>query len=1292
MGGAREYDSLLISKTVVNELERPIPRDALTSCSDTNLTALAQLCALRLNASRALVSLFDSRRQYIVAEATPTIPLHANATRIQDHLWLCGTAVPRAFGICDHVLVDADAHEAIPTETVQGTLPVLVVPDLAADPRFNTRSFVKQAPNHRFYAGVPIRSPKGFNIGVLSVFDPEPRQSLPPDQVQFLADLAQTIMGHLESRRRTESYIRSERMVQGLGHFIQGRDQPATWWSTTDHHVAEAQPYEPDDLPVPDVPYIDVGEDGLLEATDQCPELIRRPSLSTASIDCQAGSCAGSADTFGTMSTNASSVPPVDPHPAEIDRIFAKAAHIIRESLDVDGALFLDASVGSFGGMFSPAPHKSSTGSDDPTSSSEDSGSGKSGISDEETPCHVFGRSTSHNHPVPNIFNQAEAEANTLPTLTDKFLKKLMRRYPNGEIFSFDQAGSWYSGESSVEDSDPSSQEPDAKENASQPKLPRSAAKVKGSPYSRRNEAMTIGSLFPGARSVAMVPLWDPYKERWHAGGFVWSKNSARMITTIADLPYLRAFGMITMAEIRRLDAAVADKAKADILGSLSHELRSPLHGIVAATELLHGTQLDAFQVDVVHTIEISGKTLLDIIDHLLAHSKINTFLRASKARRRNKKGRRGLLHEDQEPTNIEAGMMTLVSDVQVDLLAEEVIESVFIGHSFQHMVAAQLTRHGAQGPMSPAQERLDTIYSTDMSKSRINPDNLPTHIGNVQVIVDIDPNPAWTFSTQPGAIRRIIMNLFGNALKYTSHGHVKISLKQEEAGVKNSPTSSQAVVVVADTGKGITEEFLRTKLFTPFSQENHLAPGTGLGLSLVRHIVASLGGSITVKSRVGRGTTVTVSLPLTFSQRQERLKEPDARFSFDSQILQSIRVATTGFTDKTLGPIRVHGSSAVPIDSLPLNWYNMQLCKSSGNDGTVAPDADVVIYSEAAFSQLDARSIKEHPLPGIVVCHNAGNSIKFDAVLKQTAAGAVFEFIHQPITPRKFGKAVATALTRWKQLKVVNTVAAASVSNVKKSNSGANSLHCSGTKELSSIENLGQANVSGIGSRLWNMDIDPDFELALPQRRTPAPASAEANSIKELEAASAIKAPSLAEAVTEADGANEQAEGNEIIETNSRSSDSTATISPQACDRPQFLIVDDNIINLKILCIFMKRLGREHCTSMNGQQALDAFSANPEKFCCILMDINMPVMDGLESTRRIRQFERLHKLDPTTIIAITGLGSQDARKEGFASGLDLFLTKPVRMRELRTILKERGLGETEEGQSPEPEAAAVTT
>ncbi|GJD03561.1 GAF sensor diguanylate cyclase [Colletotrichum higginsianum] len=231
--GKPRYDSFHIPSAVFNNPDRPIPISSISSSTDTGLTAFAQLGALRLNASRALISLFDRQHQYVVAEATRSMPLSPNTKYpTQNHLWLCGTAIPRTFGICEHVLVGATEDQETPSTRLQtapsyeSELPVSVVPDLAADRRFCNRPYINAAPYNRFYAGVPIRSPKGINIGVYCIFDDRPRSGLDADSVQFLRDMSRTIMDYLHARRVTESYRRSERMVQGLGNFIEGRDDP----------------------------------------------------------------------------------------------------------------------------------------------------------------------------------------------------------------------------------------------------------------------------------------------------------------------------------------------------------------------------------------------------------------------------------------------------------------------------------------------------------------------------------------------------------------------------------------------------------------------------------------------------------------------------------------------------------------------------------------------------------------------------------------------------------------------------------------------------------------------------------------------------------------------------------------------------------------------------------------------------------------------------------------------------------------------------------------------------------
>lgn len=129
----------------------------------------------------------------------------------------------------------------------------------------------------------------------------------------------------------------------------------------------------------------------------------------------------------------------------------------------------------------------------------------------------------------------------------------------------------------------------------------------------------------------------------------------------------------------------------------------------------------------------------------------------------------------------------------------------------------------------------------------------------------------------------------------------------------------------------------------------------------------------------------------------------------------------------------------------------------------------------------------------------------------------------------------------------------------------------------------------------------------------------------------------------------------------------------PPPVDEVEFLLVDDNAINLKILSSYMKKLGRKYNTANNGQEAFDIYREAPSRYRCVFMDISMPVMDGFEATRQIRALEREQRLQPASIFALSGLASADAQQEAFASGIDLFLTKPVKLNEINSILTTRG-------------------
>ncbi|KAM0346017.1 hypothetical protein ACHAP4_011760 [Fusarium culmorum] len=123
----------------------------------------------------------------------------------------------------------------------------------------------------------------------------------------------------------------------------------------------------------------------------------------------------------------------------------------------------------------------------------------------------------------------------------------------------------------------------------------------------------------------------------------------------------------------------------------------------------------------------------------------------------------------------------------------------------------------------------------------------------------------------------------------------------------------------------------------------------------------------------------------------------------------------------------------------------------------------------------------------------------------------------------------------------------------------------------------------------------------------------------------------------------------------------------------PQFLLVEDNPINLKILIYFVNKLKQPYGTAINSKEAIAAYKETPGRFLYIMMDISMPVMDGLEATRQIRAFERYHNIPASVVLAITGLGSESTRDEATRSGVDFFITKPAKLADLKEILKSRG-------------------
>jgi signal transduction histidine kinase len=971
------------------------------------MTALAQVALLRLGASRAMISLFDCQHQHIIAEATPTLRISAHAnppSSDSDSLWLCGTAIPRAYGICDRILVSQEFGEPQQAPSTF-ELPVTVISDLAKNEEFRNTWYYQTRPEHRFYAGVPIRTRRGINIGVLCILDNEPRETLDEASIQVMRDISASVLGQMELTRSGDGRRPGERMVRGLGSYVEGKTTMSGWQTSSTHAFnTDAST-----------------EEGSLNQTQQKIQNGRDNATAVADTENIA-----TPDTFvlespsekrPTSPFHATGKPPHSAPTGEesrqyqLNQIFSKAANILRESIEVEGVLFLDAGIGSFAGRIRSGSLRRDSQIHDRSSSSSSSSSSPSrgnisvssprNLADSRSPgamCPVLGFSTSLSSSI-----NGEAPTGRSRAIPERQLQRLLRRYPKGKIFNFDGDGVLASSDPTSEDwAMAAFQAQKARSNQEGQTGENQKSRKANDPYSRRNEDMAIRDLFPGARSVAFVPLWDSHRERWFSGCFVYTMTPTRIFTVQGELSYLAAFSAVIMADVAMMESSIVSMATTSLLSSLSHELRSPLHGIVLCAELLHDTALDVFQGDVLRSLEVCGRTLLDTINHLLDWTRINNFVKAPNAQSPNsstayRRGAQSTLRS--KPTD---GMMHITSNLDLDMLVEEVVECIHAGHTYQQQSLSLLQDNKPNEELNrdpftrlDGMEVADSIKAGGKNSNRAGPDA-------VLVILDIDPTVDWAFHVESGALRRIIMNLCGNALKYTTRGYVKVSAYQDPPG-QNRLRDRVVHIDITDTGAGIGQEYLNHRLFAPFSQENIHSSGAGLGLSLVRKFVRALGGSIHVESKVGTGTRIAVKLPLQ-AVSIDSTETISAREEFQSQVveLSGLRVCINGFT-----PFRGGGSDSqrwnsrefdehALLEKVCRDWLRMQVVDSL-NNAEYLPD--LILCDESHLETIANQPRDELSSPVIVVCRSAAVAQSLDRSQRshRKLNWGLFSFISRP-------------------------------------------------------------------------------------------------------------------------------------------------------------------------------------------------------------------------------------------------------------------------------------------------------
>lgn len=320
----------------------------------------------------------------------------------------------------------------------------------------------------------------------------------------------------------------------------------------------------------------------------------------------------------------------------QVEAATRRAAGLIREAIGADGVLFLDATIGSFGGLVSASQGLSQT-------ETETEGSNTSDVNDVNENTHLSGQQPTHtvgwSEPVKHsaILGSAFAadigdrviNAMQHANFAEKILRAMLRRYPEGQIWHFN-----LEGDASDEDdmSDGALSTTSAGESAGSDAEPSSAPSTKRALRRTRlriRDGRTIQEIFPGVRSLVFLGMWDPHRERWFGASLALSYSPKRIFSARNELGYIGAFCDVLLAEIWHLEAQMIGRSKSDFISSISHELRSPLHGILGSAECLEEQASNTVSQELVRSITSCGATLLDIvsqphIDSLSNYSGLN--------------------------------------------------------------------------------------------------------------------------------------------------------------------------------------------------------------------------------------------------------------------------------------------------------------------------------------------------------------------------------------------------------------------------------------------------------------------------------------------------------------------------------------------------------------------------------------------------------------------------------------------------------------------------------------------
>ncbi|KTT45997.1 chemotaxis protein CheY [Pseudomonas oryzihabitans] len=578
-----------------------------------------------------------------------------------------------------------------------------------------------------------------------------------------------------------------------------------------------------------------------------------------------------------------------------------------------------------------------------------------------------------------------------------------------------------------------------------------------------------------------------------------------------------------------------------------------------------------------------------------------------------------------------------------------------------------------------------------------------------VAFVVELDARMPPAFFSDRQRIEQILKNLLSNAFKFTEHGQVSLRLSLEDG---------QPSFAVSDTGIGIAPE-QQELIFEAFRQADGAITrrygGTGLGLSISRDLALLLGGTLTVTSQPGEGSTFTLRLPLEYQEAAA------------PELPITPVTAPTAISAPTAAPASLPALAATPRPPAapPVTEAAAPVGAAFADDRDNWPYPDrrvLVIEDEVPFAQIlfdlahelkysclvahraeegfaaaleyrpDAilldmglpdhsgltvlERLKENPLTRHIPVHVVSASDRIETAMHMGAVGYAIKPTTRDELKEAFGRLEAKFAAGIKRVLLVEDDALQRDSIAK--------LIGDVDVEITAVE-MGSQALALLRDEVYDcMVIDlklPDMEGGeLLERMAsedicsfPPVIVYTGRSLSRDEEASLLKysrsiiikgARSPERLLDEVTLFLHKIEADMPIDRQRMLE--SARSREKAFDGRTLLLVDDDVRNIFALTSALEQKGAKVEIARNGLEALEKLD-NSDTIDLVLMDIMMPMMDGYEAMREIRKRPHMKKLP---IIAITAKAMKDDQERCLAAGASDYLAKPIDLDRLFSLIR----------------------